>query len=94
METTRITECGRFIEKEIGLTHWIALLPANHYIPDGSTHIILTRDGYRYIKLLNSVCYVATDEDINGNAIWEKWHIRKLEIYPQPFDRNIILGFA
>lgn len=83
-----ISEVASFIEKTHGLTHFVAELIPDSFIPEGATNILITRDGYRFIKLLKTVCYVAINEDENG-IVWEKWDIKNLVNYPNPYKRNI-----
>lgn len=88
----QISEVASFVEKSHGHMHCVASVIPGSFAPEGATHIIITRDGYRFIKLLKTVCYVAIDEDSDGKAIWEKWDIRNLTMYQAPYVRNISIG--
>lgn len=84
-----ITEVAQFTERDYELTHFIAKLIPGVQSPIGATHILLTRDGYRFINLLKTVCYVAVDEDDDGLPVWEKWNIKNLVNYSNGYIRTI-----
>lgn len=83
---------GRFQEKEFGVIFEYAELDpsASHFEYDkaqGATHVVFVGPwsrpqpgidrGTRAAIVKRTVAYVAVDEDENGRAVWEKWHIAK-----------------
>ena len=69
-------ESGDAWGKKIGATHmihpWDKVTSAK--APGGG-------DYFRYAKIKKTVVEVAVDEDDSGNAVWEKWNVRKMEMF-------------
>ena len=67
---------GSFIEKDVKGNHT--------YVPNDEgentstwefPHKLITNDGFRYARVLQTVAYIAVDEDAYGQPIVEKWGI-------------------
>jgi hypothetical protein len=68
---------GQFTEKDYGNIFEYAARPAGlggDFAPD-ARHIMYVGGGqYRFARVLKTVVYVATDEEIA--TVWEKWQIK------------------
>lgn len=74
---------GQFTEKEHGHYFEYADRPfglGGDFAPD-ATHVVYVGYGgqYRFARVLKTVVYVATDEEIT--AVWEKWSIKQHRHY-------------
>lgn len=77
---------GSFREAEYGHTFEYAVRPNDgvDFAPD-APHIIYVGgavgDRTRYAKVLKTVAWVATDEDAEGQPVWQKWAIKEHHNY-------------
>lgn len=68
---------GEFVEVEHG--KWFSYKETeNTWAKENNLpHEIDVLDGVRFARVLKTVAHVAVDEDSEGKAVIEKWHIRK-----------------
>ena len=62
---------------EFGLHNPDAFTP----FPDTPHVVFVDGDTFRWARVLRTVAYVVVDEDADGNAVLEKWHIKQRRTY-------------
>lgn len=78
---------GCFTEKEHGLLFEYSTNKGGFGALDGWPHRVyvssnpINDSGWRYARVLKTVAYIVVDEDENGDAIVEKWNIKKQRTY-------------
>lgn len=74
---------GAFQEKEKG--HWFTYRPTTDQwaLQQGFLHEIDVLDGYRFGNVKKTVAFIAVDEDEFGQAVVERWEIKKHTYYSQ-----------
>jgi cytochrome c1 len=71
-------ELGVFMEKAYG-KYFSFRLTKNKWATDqGIPHEIDVLDGVRYANVMRTVAYVCVDEDAEGNAVMQKWNIKRV----------------
>ena len=76
---------GEFRETECG--HWFqyAVRPERTFAPTDFApdcpHIVYMNESYRFARVLKTVAWVCTDEDADGQPVYEKWQIKNHRNY-------------
>jgi len=71
------TNVGEFQEKDYGKFFTYRKTSNPWALSNGLEHEIDVLDGVRFADVKATVAYVCIDEDLEGNALLERWEIKK-----------------
>jgi len=78
---------GSFVEKSAGNTFEFSLNDEQGEMPEWPHRVwvasgkIANDSGWRYAKVMQTVAYIVVDENDYGEAVVEKWNIKKHKEY-------------
>lgn len=85
--TYTVDPIGSFVEKDVGNTFEYSFNDEQGDMPQWPHRVwvasgkIGNDSGWRYAKVMNTVAYIVVDENDYGEAVVEKWNIKKRTDY-------------